>query len=260
MPVPPRPDNPWQPEEEVLLVEHYGKVPWDELERLIPGRTRIALKGRAQILGLAQPKDPPWSQEEIAYLREAFGTVSLTEMARHLGRSPDGVKLKAKRLGLRHRRRRALTPSQIGQLLGLCSKQVKAWIRRRLLAARLAPTAEKRIHLVEPEDLVAFLREHPEAWDARRCPDLHIKLSIRPQRRDARRLERPLWLKEKLAADIARGRRAQRWTPAEDARLAQLVKRGLPYRQIGELLGRTQAAVDHRVHRLGRRIWKLAAG
>ena len=42
-----------------------------------------------------------WTQEEIDYITENFGTVSLSAMGRRLGRSPEAVKLKAARLGMR---------------------------------------------------------------------------------------------------------------------------------------------------------------
>lgn len=248
----------WSPEEDAIMIQLYGKAPWVELLERLPGRTKVALVGRAVILGCQAEKEPYWTPQEERFVREAFGHQTLAAMAQHLGRTETAVKLKAKRLGLRHRQRRALTPSQIGRIMRICPKTVKWWIRRKWLKARVAPTNELTIHLVEIEDLVACLKAHPDRWDARRCPDLHVQLGLTRKHGEAAMGDRPLWLKEKLAADNRRKRRCKPWTPDEDRHLARLVRRGIGYRQTASILGRTYAAIDHRVSRLGRRIWELA--
>lgn len=247
---------PWTPQDDARLRERAGH-PLPEIAEAL-GRTVPAVANRLTKLRLRGSKEPQWTDQDLDYLRRQFGQQKLSRIAKTLGRTPTAVKVKAKRLGLRHRRRPELTPSQIGRTLRICSKQVKGWIRKGWLQARLAPTDQKRIHLVAVEDLVAFERAHPECWDARRCPDLHIRLGLRPQRRNAGRWDRPLWLREKLAADLRRKRRGRRWTPDEDRELARLMRRGLRYREIGERLRWSELAVKHRAGRLGQRIWNLA--
>ncbi len=247
--------HPWTPEEDERLRELAGR-PITEITVAL-GRTWAAVMNRLGKLGLRREKEPPWTATDVDFLRGAFGRCSYAEIARQLGRSENAVKVKAMRLGLRQRRRQDLTPSQIGRMLCTCSKRVKGWIRKGWLPARLAPVPGKKIHLVAREDLVAFLRAHPEEWDARQCPDLHLRLGLRPRCRNPYPGQRPLWLKEKLAADQRRRRRGKRWTPDEDTELARLLRRGLTYKEVAVRLGRTEVAIDHRVHRLGQRLWEL---
>lgn len=249
-------NKPWTSEEDDLLRRVYGTVPVKDLPSVVPGRTRAACSGRAQKLGIRPPKEPAWSETDLEVLRQRYGRVSPRKIAKELGRTPEAVHIKATRLKL-HGRKRRLTPRTIAGMMHICSKQVKRWIDEGLLKAELLYRSPHKYHAVMPDDLIEFLKAHPERWDARRCPDLHTRLGIKSKRTWGAPDERPLWLKEKLAADIRRGRRAKRWTPAEDLQLAQLFRQGLKYREIGKRMGRSEAAIDHRVHRLGKRVWEL---
>lgn len=251
--------RPWTDEEDTILREHYGKKTRQQLLPLLPGRTIPSVAGRLVKLGIQDEKEPCWSEEETTHLRDRYLRDTWEAIGKHLGRSPASVKLKAKRIGLRRKQRKTLTPSQIGDTMNLCSKQVKRWIRKGWLKARRGPVGKLKMHLVETPDLIECLKAHPELWDARRCPDLHIKLGLTTKRGEAALNDRPLWLKEKLMDDNRKGRKAARWTRAEDVQLAQHIKRGLTYPKIGALLGRPGDAVSHRIHRLGPKLWTLLA-
>lgn len=246
----------WTNEEDDILRNLYGKVPANELHLHIPGRTKVSVSGRLGKLGIRRVKELPWTEAELAILRERYGRISPRKIAKELGRTPDAVHIKATRLKL-HARKRRLTPRTIGQLMHICSKQVKRWIDKGWLKAEVVHKKPKTMHAVMIDDLVECLKAHPEAWDARRCPDLHLKLGLKAKRSWGAADDRPIWLKDKLADDIRRGVSGKRWTKAEDVKLAQLLKRGLTYQQIGKQLGRPGTAVEHRIHRLGPKLWTL---
>lgn len=66
------------------------------------------------------------------------------------------------------------------------------------------------------------------------------------------------YLKKKATADIKRYgfTRAQfRWTEKEDKRLRELFKAGYTYKEIGDRLGRSEAAVGHRLARID--VWEV---
>lgn len=48
--------NCWTPLEDALLKQHHGNAHWTELLRLLPGRSRGAISGRAHFLGLTRSK------------------------------------------------------------------------------------------------------------------------------------------------------------------------------------------------------------
>ena len=71
-----------------------------ELQRLfvVP---RWVVRHWAQQLGISRLKEPPWSEEELAYLESNYHHAAVVTIAARLKRSLCGTKLKAKRIGLR---------------------------------------------------------------------------------------------------------------------------------------------------------------
>jgi hypothetical protein len=246
----------WTPDEDALLKILYGKVKAKDLYLHLADRTPASVSGRLSWLGIRVPKVPDWSESELVYLRQNYGKMSPEKLAKELGRTSEAVHIKATRLRL-HARKQRLTPRSIGEMMRICSKQVKRWIDHKWLKAQVISRVRHTIHAVQPEDLIEFLKAHPDQWDARRCPDIHLKLGIRSKRTGVAKDERPLWLKEKLAKDIRKGRQTARWTRAEDVQLAHHMQRGLRYKRVGELMGRTEQSISRRVGRLGRRLWDL---
>jgi hypothetical protein len=62
---------------------------------------RWQIRKWAQELGVARLKELPWSEKEIAYLRNSLRRTGLKKIAKALGRSETSVKIKAARLGIR---------------------------------------------------------------------------------------------------------------------------------------------------------------
>lgn len=81
--------NLWLPEEDNILrgcVEQ--KMPDKEIALLMPNRSLEAIRGRRHIIGAAFYKVDRYSDEEKAYIQEAFlNHVTIPQMAKHLGRT-----------------------------------------------------------------------------------------------------------------------------------------------------------------------------
>jgi len=112
-----------------------------------------------------------WTAREVAYLEERFGTLSDKAIAAHVGRSVLGLRLKARRLGLR-KRDAGLTASEVARLLGIpCAKDVATWERRGLIRGRRAyPVGLNRVRLYQELAVTAFLAKHGQYVDADRVP------------------------------------------------------------------------------------------
>lgn len=128
---------------------------------------------------LARPWCRPehWTRAEVAYLEAKFGAVPDQTLARKLGRTVVGIRLKAKRLGL-HKRTVGHTVRQVAEIFGTDSSAIgKVWIRHGLLKARA--TVWQQSHggtrasywIVDPADIERFIREHPEWVDVEKMPD-----------------------------------------------------------------------------------------
>lgn len=114
-----------------------------------------------------------WSRDAVSYLYNNFGRQSDEGIARHLGRTVVGVRLKAKRLNIR-KRDIGMSAREVAGLLGVDESAVsKIWIVRRLLRARRSfPIGGGRHRwLVTDEAVEAFIREHGHWIDARRVPE-----------------------------------------------------------------------------------------
>lgn len=124
---------------------------------------------------VARPWNRPehWSKADVAYLEARFGRVTDESIAARLGRTAVGVRLKAKRLGLR-KRDVGLSGRDVAGLLGADESAVsKLWIRHGLLAARrgFRIGGGRRQWMVTEAAVEAFIRDHGHWIDARRVPD-----------------------------------------------------------------------------------------
>ena len=249
----------WRPDEDAFLRDRFYSMPRAELAAAL-GRTVPAVNQRASVIKARRSAEPRWTAADVEALKALFHVETQPVIAARLGRSVVGVKIKARRLGLRRRRRRALSLSQVARAMLVDRDTARRWVRLGWLPAHRAPTPEREILHVWREDLVEFLQAHPEAWDSRKCPRLLVTLGVLAKRPDGGYEPVPIWFEGKLHRDFRRGRRGKRWTPGEDSTLMGMVRQGQPYRAIAERMGRTYYAVDHRACRLGRRVWQIKRG
>jgi len=236
--------------------------------------------------------DRVWKETEIEALRASWGKLSVEQIARKLGRSENAVHVKAKRLKLGG----IVDPSKftkqdIGKLLRVRTITVGKWIEQRWLKASQAKTHHRpsgKILQIRPQDLLAFLQQHPDQWDATRAGDVRrecnrrdlLAESVKNRRleglekrsvpevlrepfllfvvgvaKDARLSERRAadWIEKKRQQDKAgrMPREMLRWTAEEDARLCSLYRRNEhTLKQIGVVLGRSTNAIKHRLPKI----------
>lgn len=98
----------WTPEMDAVLIK-YLKLETREQIAIRLGKSKGAVTGRVDRLGLAGTVVPgsakKWSDEEVQFLRESLSSMTLTEMARQLGRGLSSVSKKMEALGIRPPRR-----------------------------------------------------------------------------------------------------------------------------------------------------------
>lgn len=100
-----------------------------------------------------------WTTEEVAYLEAWFGRRSDESIAKHLGRTVVGIRLKAKRLGIR-KKDAGYTATELARLMGVDPSTVsKGWVRRGGLRSRRAyRQGPNWIHLIAEDDVEEFIR------------------------------------------------------------------------------------------------------
>lgn len=129
----------------------------------------------AKRLGKSRKKEPNWTEADDEYLVENYGHISVEEIARHLGRSPGAVSLRAKR-DLKVSTR--TIADEIGytiwdlESMGLPDHRL---LRRfidegELRATELTVQKGKVVsRVITVEDMHRFLKRRPEFFDYRRA-------------------------------------------------------------------------------------------
>ena len=114
-----------------------------------------------------------WSKAEVAYLERHYGMMTDEAIAKKLGRTVWGVRLKAKRLDIR-KRDIGHSSRDVARLLGVEESAVsKVWIKRGLLPATAGFEigGGRRQWVVTDAGIETFIREHGHWIDARRVPE-----------------------------------------------------------------------------------------
>jgi hypothetical protein len=123
-----------------------------------------------------------WTAQEVSYLEQYFGRVSDEHLAEHLGRPVWGIRLKAKRLGIR-KRHVGLSASDLAAIFGVDRGTVTSWIDKGLLPARRAyKVGLHRAWLVRDGAVEAFIRDHGQYVDFDKMPDGYYKDLARQHR------------------------------------------------------------------------------
>lgn len=236
----------WTDEEDQYLRAHWQEQSDEELAAAV-GHPVSSTQARRGKLGLCHRKGyrgKDWTQKELDYIAEVWGEKTIPEIARHLGRSIDAVKVKTQRLGYTGQKWYGgmMSARKVSELLGVDVHAVcDYWIPKCGLKGKRKRlgTSKKTTTIIMFEDLLAWLETHQELWDSRRLELYALGAEYE-------------WLVKKRKADALRpGRCAQKWTPQEDARLVALFRCGnMTYAEIAAELGRPESGIGHRLRRL----------
>lgn len=138
---------------------------------------RWKVQRRAAELGLTQPPKVahrPWTDEEVALLRRYAGKRPIGWMARRLKRSHSSVAEKIKALHISiAREREGYTMRELALCFGVDHNAIRRWIRRGWLSGQRRNGVHDAAFDLDPwvftdSDLVAFMAEHPTAYELRR--------------------------------------------------------------------------------------------
>lgn len=92
----------WTEEDEFYLKQNWNKKRTQEIADNL-GRTYDSVYTKAKTLGLGPNKKESsrnWTEEELEYLMDSWGVISIESIAKKLNRTTHAVSLKAGRLGL----------------------------------------------------------------------------------------------------------------------------------------------------------------
>ena len=177
-----------------------------------------------------------WTEEEIETLKRLSAKYTKSDIAKKMGRTESSITNKRQELGIDCMMN--LTElwnfSQIARAVGKSNGIVNTvWVKH-----GFKYTKRGYFCLAEEKEVLRFMQEHPELWDATKC-DYYLFYQYP-------------WFINKLEEDRKKSYKNKHylWTDYEKAQLRSLKRRGYRNKEIAERLGKTLSSVKHMVVKL----------
>jgi transposase len=146
--------------EEVTILANTWSVP------------RSTVTNLAQKLGVSLLAWKTWNEEEVAFLREHSGSMSIKRMAKALKRSPDSVKHQLHRMQLSAEVNEGYSIRQLQELLGVKHTRIQMWLSRGWLRMEHERVTERSVQ--------RFLFQRMDAYSFRNCEEAWLKGMLNP--------------------------------------------------------------------------------
>lgn len=241
----------WSPEEDAYILEHW-RDQTDEETAAALNREPHAVYERGVSLGLVRRKPAvmgsrTWTPEEITYLSENWGTVSVKTMCKRLQRTEAAIITKSQKLGLGayldsgdYITLNQLLIAVTGTTAAYSYKQT-SWVKNRGMPVHTKLIKEKRVRIVYLEEFWEWAEKNRSFLDFSKMEPLALG-------------EEPEWVTEQRRKDYQAFaiQRKDPWTPDEDSRLKMLLKQHkYGYAELSEMLHRSAGAIQRRCTDLG---------
>lgn len=187
-----------------------------------------------------------WTKEEVEYLKEKWGNVSIPILAKKLNRSVNAVKLKAGRLNLGPMLENGayVTLNQLAIALtgkNFSSYCKKSWIENRGMPVHNKKVIKNTFKIVYLDEFWKWAEKNRSFLDFSKMETLTLG-------------KEPEWGNEQRKKDYTSNalQRKDKWTPYEDDKLRYLLKQQkYGYAEVAEILHRSEGAIQRRCADLG---------
>lgn len=187
-----------------------------------------------------------WTKEDVEYLKEKWGTVSIPYIAQKLNRSVNAIKLKAGRLNLGPMLENGsyVTLNQVAIALTgrpFSSYYKKSWIENRGMPVHSKKVIKNTFKIVYLDEFWKWAEKNRSFLDFSKMEPLTLG-------------KEPAWVNEQRKKDYKSNalQRKDRWTPYEDDKLRYLLKQQkYGYAEVAEILYRSEGAIQRRCMDLG---------
>ncbi len=242
----------WSEAEDAYIREHW-KDQTDEQTGEALGRAPHACYQRGVSMGLYRRSawelgHRTWTPEEISYLKENWGHVTIGSMSKHLKRTVNSINCMKNRLGLGayldsgdYVTFNQLITAVCGTNAGGGYKASHSWVKNRKMPVHNKMIHRKRVRVVYLEEFWEWAEKNRSFIDFSKMEPLALGME-------------PDWVPEQRRKDFAAFaiQRKDAWTPDEDSRLVMLLKQHrYGYAQLSEMLHRSAGAIQRRCQDLG---------
>lgn len=241
----------WSDGDDVYIQEHWKDQTEEQMAAEL-GRTPHAIHARGISLGLTRRKASEnkrrlWTQEEVSYLRDNWGMITVQGISRKLGRTEAAVQNKVQEIGLGaflehgdyitlNKLLMAFTNNKSGD-----GYKLKSWVENRGMPVHSRLIRKKRVMIVYLDEFWEWAEKHRSFLDFSKMEPLALG-------------EEPAWVAEQRKKDFKSfaAQRKDPWTQAEDSRLIMLLRmQKYGYRELSEMLLRSAGAIQRRCNDLG---------
>ena len=237
--------------------EHLGKIPYTIMSQKL-GISVYNISKYASSIGVSiRPTSRRWTPEDEEQLRQLWGTMLRSEVARELNRTLEAVSLRARQLGLtkshRTHSKKIKWSTKEDQII---RKHYIDWGKKKV-AERLGRTEIAVVHRAGQLGATRTIK----AWTEEEITELRRLYGTMPYRNIAERLERTVSQVEHKALQLGLQLTPEQqeqlktffpghWTPEEKALLKELIGT-MPVREIAVKLGRSYNSVRSKTTKLG---------
>lgn len=211
-------------------------------------------KPRAEPKTGRKPKPAPraakaWTPEEEAYLQDKWGTLSVSTIAKSLGRSIDAVVVRSQRLGLGAHLASDVRISVNQLMLALYQADAGSTgytmhkLIREGLPVKMHKVKTKNFRVIDIDEFWKWAEDHKEFLDFSKFEEYSLG-------------KEPEWVKVKRKADFQKtqqqGEHNEVWTGATDQKLKRMLSQHkYTYRDLSKELNRSEGAIKRRILDLG---------
>lgn len=181
-----------------------------------------------------------WKKDEIEYLKENLGNVSINSISKILNRSQDAIIVKATRLRIGGPTIKTdyLLPNIAGKMIGKDLRVIKYWIDCKGLKATYKVLKNKRRMLIKYDVFIKFLKDNQELWDSRKVEPYALGIE-------------PNWLLVKRKIDREKPKNSQqKWSKFDEIEVVRMKKEGCSIQEIADKVNRSYASVKRKLYDL----------
>lgn len=185
-----------------------------------------------------------WTQEDDDFLRDKWGTMSISALGKHLNRSDNAIIVRKQRLhlGAFYDSGEYITLNQLCAALGSSSGYINtSWIENRAFPVKYKKMRSNKVKVVYLSDFWKWAEENRTFLDFSNFEENALGAE-------------PDWVRKKRKEDILRNHKykASPWTKREDDYLKGLLRQHrYSCAQLSEKLCRTEGAIQRRITTLG---------
>lgn len=232
----------WTPEEDAFLSTNLNNMTAAEIGAHLD-RKPNSVSSRMRILKLER-NNPlvMWTEEEDEYVLAKYGMKSLDSIAAHVKRTPLAVERRLSRLGVYGAKENTgyMTVPQLAYALHVDDHTVYRWMENNSLPFKKGTAKVREHNLIDVLEFWKWAEQNRDLINFFKIP----KNSLIPE---------PEWVNQQRKVDYLRRphKENQNWTGEDDAYLWLLFYGdGRTQKEIGEIMGRTETAVQRRLARL----------